>query len=295
MIADTYHDEINARLDSGGDEAEKLIRTFYSRVGGRIRIRTICLGDWPIMKIGLWDLNRHKNLVIQCDTETGRWSYKGGGWVSIATLAEHLCLPVAFFEGFAACFDAFVEVERTNFDWAVQMELTKKHDETLRMREAAERGVLQAQELISKAIYDPSYKTVLKRLRGLAHRQCVTKESVRSSILELASLMDLERSFQCHGMPAVDLCQGRFLHDIIAADPFSGIYTAWDIDGCAYVGKSVNIPSRLKGHTTIREDDLIVTIPMDAKEIHFAECFYIWQLRPSRNNEGKLTSKTESQ
>lgn len=64
-----------------------------------------------------------------------------------------------------------------------------------------------------------------------------------------------------------------------------GIYFCW-IDGvCVYVGKSVNISTRLRNHSTVNLNEDVGWISFDKDQIHLAELFYIWLLRPLRNHE----------
>lgn len=74
---------------------------------------------------------------------------------------------------------------------------------------------------------------------------------------------------------------------------FVGVYFLWDASGdCAYVGKSKNIGSRLSGHHKAEAEDHRVSIlTFDALDVHYAELYYIWFLRPYLNKEGIETAR----
>jgi hypothetical protein len=73
--------------------------------------------------------------------------------------------------------------------------------------------------------------------------------------------------------------------------PFSGIYFGW-VDGvCVYVGKSINVQNRIRTHTTITRCEGVSWIVMPESDIHHAELFYIWLMRPSRNSETNMAVK----
>jgi len=71
----------------------------------------------------------------------------------------------------------------------------------------------------------------------------------------------------------------------------AGIYFLWDASGkCAYVGKSKNVGNRLGSHEKSHPDCAVSVLPLHVTEIHFAELYYIWLMRPPRNGEGIETA-----
>lgn len=74
---------------------------------------------------------------------------------------------------------------------------------------------------------------------------------------------------------------------------FSGVYFCWVGGVCVYVGKSVNVPNRICSHNIIQACEDVSWIEMPEHEIHHAEQFYIWLLRPCRNNESKLALRSK--
>lgn len=75
-------------------------------------------------------------------------------------------------------------------------------------------------------------------------------------------------------------------NELVKMDPFSGLYFAWDGLFVSYVGKSRNIPNRVRCHEKFsRYDTLISFIVMPEDDIGLAEIFYIWLLRPELNSE----------
>jgi hypothetical protein len=73
----------------------------------------------------------------------------------------------------------------------------------------------------------------------------------------------------------------------------SGVYFGWRIsDGrCVYVGKSINLGTRINPSRAELVDCKITVIEMPESEIHTWELFYIWLHRPERNIEVRLSSK----
>lgn len=71
----------------------------------------------------------------------------------------------------------------------------------------------------------------------------------------------------------------------------AGIYFCWRNGICVYVGKSVNIASRLRSHNVVGPDDDVSWLLFDKADIHHAELFYIWLLSPCENSETKLSAK----
>ncbi len=47
----------------------------------------------------------------------------------------------------------------------------------------------------------------------------------------------------------------------------------------------MNIANRLKSHNTVLEDHHVSWLQMNESEIHTAELFYIWSLKPYLNSE----------
>jgi hypothetical protein len=86
-------------------------------------------------------------------------------------------------------------------------------------------------------------------------------------------------------LPPTDV-QPRLLASKLSRN-LTGVYFAW-VDGeCVYVGKSDNIGSRINVHTTISRECFVSFRRMEPHEIHLAELFYIWLLRPRLNSEVK--------
>lgn len=88
-----------------------------------------------------------------------------------------------------------------------------------------------------------------------------------------------------YSMPDVPspACEAR---KVAKMKSFRGIYFGWDGLFCTYVGKSVNVPSRLGSHTKIQKDQMVSFLRLD--EIDFSELFYIWLLRPVDNFNEKF-------
>jgi len=76
-------------------------------------------------------------------------------------------------------------------------------------------------------------------------------------------------------------------------EPFPGVYFCWNQGVCVYVGKSVNVPNRIRSHDVIQPHEEVSWLEMTESDIHHAESFYIWLLRPCRNNESKLSLRSK--
>lgn len=64
-----------------------------------------------------------------------------------------------------------------------------------------------------------------------------------------------------------------------------GIYFAWSDGVCVYVGKSKNLRYRLRCHDIVDDSHLVSFLEMPLHEIHLAELFYIWALKPRLNSQ----------
>ena len=66
---------------------------------------------------------------------------------------------------------------------------------------------------------------------------------------------------------------------------FSGCYFAWLGPLVQYVGKAVNLRSRLRpSHHAIQPDHVITWVPIPESELYFAEAYYIGTMRPRLNS-----------
>lgn len=93
-------------------------------------------------------------------------------------------------------------------------------------------------------------------------------------------------------MPAVPTAVVPLLTAQIEYYGCSGLYFLWDTERkCAYVGKSKNIGSRLSGHHKTTAEHAVSILPMAVTDIHYAELYYIWALRPYLNREGMETAR----
>lgn len=109
------------------------------------------------------------------------------------------------------------------------------------------------------------------------------------------AMVRLQRSVRmmCHEnkMPEPPPAKGR-VKDMVPPDK-PGIYFCWRNSVCVYVGKSVNIQSRLRSHNIVGPHDDVSWLEFDEHEIHHAELFYIWLLRPSENSESKSSENAQ--
>ncbi len=79
------------------------------------------------------------------------------------------------------------------------------------------------------------------------------------------------------------------VEEIRRMESFSGIYVAVNEDTghVEYVGKSTDVTKRVSRTRPELDGCKLAVIKIPASEIHFAELFYIAQLRPRRNSEGR--------
>ncbi len=85
------------------------------------------------------------------------------------------------------------------------------------------------------------------------------------------------------------------IREVRSMKPFSGVYFAVDEAGVVqYVGKSRNLPSRVRSGRDELRGCRISALRMPQNEIHFAELHYIARYRPARNKVGNDVSVASS-
>lgn len=126
-----------------------------------------------------------------------------------------------------------------------------------------------------------------------ANRDNLAKElrKARSRLGELRSeartyfkrASDIALSFDMPRVPFPERTRDEWA---LERDIFAGVYVAF-YRGCVqYVGESCNIPSRMRSHEKVESNWLVSVIKTEPAERFFAECFYIWLLKPPLNKEG---------
>jgi hypothetical protein len=81
-----------------------------------------------------------------------------------------------------------------------------------------------------------------------------------------------------------------FAKDVASmSETFGGVYFAWEYGICVYVGRSKNIPSRIRTHHVVKPEMELSWLEFDEYGQHWNELYYIGLLRPDLNFGGKKT------
>lgn len=70
-----------------------------------------------------------------------------------------------------------------------------------------------------------------------------------------------------------------------------GIYFVYRDSELIYVGKAYDIGRRLSGHHVAADSDYVSVVSMAPREIHLAELYYIYRLRPKLNHEVRRSNE----
>jgi hypothetical protein len=151
---------------------------------------------------------------------------------------------------------------------------------------------------IWKNYRDASYFEVLRCEENEIERKKLA-QSLKASRKKLSEIKKEIKSrfclssmhIQSHGMPQVPPPQMTRSEWGSRRDVFSGVYIAFKNDKVQYVGESINIPQRMRSHQEVKNDWLVSVIETIPSERFFAECYYIWLLRPPKNGQGIKTSR----
>lgn len=124
----------------------------------------------------------------------------------------------------------------------------------------------------------------LKRARS--RRRSLGREI--QQMLEILEELSLKRSnSEMPPVPAPMVTKeeiGEFEHS------FAGVYFVFDqMKQVVYVGESSDIPCRIRNHERVNAGEMVAWIELPPHDRFFAELFYIWATRPSRNREGRKT------
>lgn len=117
-----------------------------------------------------------------------------------------------------------------------------------------------------------------------------TRKSVRRQAEKSADMKARQRAMfeafrrTCDqlNMPRVP-CERHLISQLFSRPRFSGVYFIWNDLLCDYVGKSINVPIRLKTHSTFYPGSMVSFIELPPADIGRAENFYVWLLNPRHN------------
>jgi len=272
-IADRVSFEIKTALGRGGQAAEDVVSVFYDRV------------NWE-GKVQLSAIRKHGEFryefVFMCDDAEFSyvWDVTRSRWQSIAdaSVCEHSGLPRSFFQGILAGLELVSQWEAVDSRLeAVQASVDKAWEQYGDLQAAIR---LTKQDLLHAV---GGHKPLMKACA----RQWLKQNKSWASFPYRQGKIEPSRS---DDMPSVDLGNAKTWGEVVQMEPFSGIYIAFRGDVCEYVGKSVHIPNRIKSHSKVQRDHVVCLIPLPKREIHFAELYYIWLLRPTLNSEGVKTA-----
>ena len=290
--SDIYCDEIREAFKKGGDEAMQLFRRFYKRVDLESEWTVSKLTANPLGACITFENQDGFKHDVKYNFQTNRWFYDRP--VSDADVSEDFCLPVSFLEGVRFALSKVLDFKKSN----LYLELKNEEAELKVLIESMRNETSRLLEL----------KTTLEnKIPNLSHSLASRPDKAvfRSIGKAYFDRIVSERGFprrqgeigchHAHNMPSVDLKSARLAVDLAAGSfNVSGIYIAFRGNICEYVGKSTSISNRLKSHHKVKPDHMVCVIELPEEEIHFAEMYYIWLLRPTLNNEGEKTEKSKS-
>jgi len=274
--ADDYATSIHWLLSSG--RTEEVVRAFYSRMPQSV--------DVP--RITNITFDRSTGYLITFtwpDGETAVYRWQNGRWrngkpIADAAVYEMAFQPRAYFEGMLAAAESILN---NNEDGKLFQEREQKISDQVERLYAIRNLVDVAKSDFRLAINaQPALMKACAR-KYLRQRKIRAKHTMPERVIA-GQLSD--------GMPPVPVQSiAPWSHVIAIERPVTGIYFAFCGESCEYVGKSVNIPSRLKAHNKVHDDHGVCFIEMPEQDIHFAELYYIWLLRPKLNHEGIETQR----
>lgn len=272
---DQYYDEISRAIKSGDDrQIAEIAKCFYHRHDKWMAWEVV---EAVIENSQLDGVKAHLHIKFRDETTAvltigyhcgKRLVTLNGEAVNIGSMdgvVDRLAVPISFIDGMFvyACSVAQNEV-KVNANLSLQSR--KLFDFCERLK--AELGRLkeekkQAQKQIN--ILQRSSKSVFLRLPEIAPEM---------PHVPTESLIDITTA-------------RRSLSGV------SGIYFAWCLltGKCVYVGKSKNMGSRLSCGRAELDSCRITWIEMPDDEIHFAELYYIWLLKPCRNGQANESRK----
>lgn len=257
---------ISSMLASGDEEQrDHVLSVFYDRV---------CLDDdLEIRDIGSNFVVLNKGgfrVTIEKQHGTNRYRFNGT-MMRDEHIAEKLGVPVSYLQG------AFAIIE---FSWSRIETISTIRDEIESLKK--ERAAMR--KIAAKCENKKDRQAITKSFRRNAQKQIDAKHMKIAIAKASESYYEmLKEKCSSASMPAVPM---PFIEreKLNLLEPFSGIYFAWDDLLCDYVGKSINVPSRVgNGHHKITGNCMMSYIELPASEINRAELYYIWLMNPSRN------------
>ena len=260
------------------EQKRECVKSFYQRVHweGEVRLRNIFGGCNEFQKSAFVLEKDGYQYRIEADS----WKYREGGKpIKDANLSDMIGVPTAFLDGIALAVSCVRSVVKTQQE---QEEQKKLFTEERKKLESAKR-LLDKKLSIGNA-GTLSRESVVKSLRRAAEKE-IAKKQINTGIAsaEKKYWKEITRRCNSHDMPPVPKPNIK-RSDLQRLPAFSGLYFEWHGLLCNYVGKSVNVPARVKdGHHKLQGDSMMSFLPMDMSLIGRSELFYIWLLNPASN------------
>jgi hypothetical protein len=116
----------------------------------------------------------------------------------------------------------------------------------------------------------------------------------RKKIADARSITALD-GFTClreHEEPASPPQRAGLVHDAKSIlKGVCGIYFVYRDSELIYVGKAYDVGRRLSSHHVATDSDYVSVVSMKPSDIHLAELFYIYRLRPKLNHEVRMSNE----
>lgn len=141
-----------------------------------------------------------------------------------------------------------------------------------------------------------------KRINAIEslNRAMDTLSNINSQIANRKKLVDADSIAVINGSmfahdnkdpPDPPECAGLVLDAKSMLKGVCGIYFVHRDSELIYVGKAYDVGRRLSGHHVAADSDYVSVVSMAPSEIHLAELFYIYRLRPKLNHEVRMSNE----
>jgi hypothetical protein len=204
------------------------------------------------------------------------------GCESAADVVHALQTPCSFFDGIYYAIEGIAEVAKGDLkDKIAKWDFEAKESRNAFEREFSalqhlQKSINNMKEKLMKAQNDLAKSIDLRRAVGNKRTWTICPVDFKSRTVEAGAMLEMPCSEFISLREAKKLLWGK-----------SGIYFGWRVtDGkCVYVGKSVNLGSRVHPKREELLDCKITFIEMPPDQIHTWELFYIWLHQPERNGQ----------
>lgn len=224
----------------------------------------------PVVKL---TVKLPRGSVVQWDAGSGRWKHRNGQWWSQRRVAavlgetEDECLEID-------CYLDGVRDVMESIWWRWTSELRDLREEREKIQKTVDEQVRGLMFYLRENELPKQIKRYQRRIKRL-----VTEKNALRSALRRQEQIGVRDDY-----PEVPTRRWSIPEALVRKSfKHSGIYFLWKDEVVEYVGQSVNVSNRLRGHTKTTRDDRVSMLPFPKEELNFAEAYYIGSLRPCRN------------